>query len=73
MDLQDLILKQPRGIIAQLARKTGLCELTVIRCVHRVYCGPRAAKKIAAAFGKPKRWPELVRSKGEEEALRNTD
>jgi hypothetical protein len=64
MDLQDEILSKPKGILAGLARQTGLCELTIIRCVHRVYCGSRAAKKIAAAFGKPKRWPELVKEKG---------
>lgn len=63
MDLQDEILSRPKGIQKDLALQTGLCKLTIFRCVHRIYCGSIAAKKIATAFGKPHRWPELVKEK----------
>jgi len=63
MDLQDEILRKPYGTQKELARKSGLSEATIHRCLHRIYCGSRAAKRIAAAFGKPKRWPELVKEK----------
>jgi lambda repressor-like predicted transcriptional regulator len=63
MGLQDEILQKPYGIQMALANKTGLSPATINRCLHRVYCGSHSAKLIAAAFGKPKRWPELVKER----------
>ena len=60
MSLRDEINSSPRGIKADLARRTGLCKLTIIRATAGTQCGPETAEILARAMGVPDRWPELV-------------
>lgn len=60
MGLRFEILSQPRGTQADLVRKTGLSKQTVLRALHGVRCGVKAAKAIAGAYGTPSRWYELI-------------
>lgn len=60
MSLRDEILSAPRGTKAEIERKTGLSKPTVLNAVNGVACGPKAAQAIAAAFGQPDRWRELL-------------
>lgn len=60
MNLRTEILQQPRGTLARLTRDSGLSKMTVLRAVHGIRCGKKAAKRIAAAFGAPARWYEIL-------------
>jgi len=63
MNILDEINNQPRGIQRELAHAAGVSEATISRCLRRIYCHSRSAKKIAAAYGQPDAWPDLVTEK----------
>jgi len=60
MNLRDEINSAPRGTKADLARKTHLNKLTIVRATAGTQCGAESAQLIAEAFGAPDRWPELI-------------
>lgn len=59
MNLRDEILQSPRGIQADLVRRSGLSRQTVYRALYRIRCGLRAAQRISRAYGQPERWTEF--------------
>ena len=60
MRLREEILQQPRGTIARITAVSGLSKQTVLLTLHGKRGGQKAARLIAAAYGKPKRWRELL-------------
>ena len=60
MSLRDEINSSPRGTQARLIKATGLAKFTVINALKGRQCGTAAARAIAAAYGAPGRWYELV-------------
>lgn len=60
MGIIDDLKSSPRGTKVRVIELSKFSKQTFYAALRRTKCGPAAAKAIAAAYGKPEQWPELV-------------